>query len=147
VMELFAAMKKNIPGFQNARLSHLAPLGIRESRNIVGDYVITRDDVLTGRKFPDGIAFGAYPIDIHDPKGGPTQFQFIENGGYYSVPYRALLPKGIEGLLVAGRCISADHNAMGTVRIMGCVIAQGAAAGKAAATCARQNITPRQLKL
>lgn len=145
VMELFREMKKNVTGFENATLLNLAPLGIRESRNILADYTIKRDDVLSGKKFEDGVARGSYPIDIHDPKGGPTQFQFIDKGRFYTVPYRAMLPKDIEGAIVAGRCIGADHNAMGTIRIMGCVLSQGEAAGAAAAMSVKKDILPRQL--
>lgn len=146
VMETYLAMKKTIPGFENATLLYTSPLGIRQSRNILGDYTVTREDVLSGRKFEDGVARGAYPIDIHDPKGGRTQFQFIENGGSYEIPFRAMLPLGIENVIVAGRCISADHNAHGTVRIMGCVLNQGEAAGTAAAESIKENIAPRGLE-
>jgi len=146
VMETFIAMKKTVPGFANATLLYTSPLGIRQSRNILGDYVITREDVLEGRSFEDGVARGAYPIDIHDPKGGRTQFQFIRNGGSYEIPYRAMLPTGIDGVIVAGRCISADHNAHGTIRIMGCVLNQGEAAGTAAALCIKENKKPRELQ-
>lgn len=86
VMEIYRAMKQRVPGFSRATLLHTSPLGIRESRNILGKYVIRREDVLEGRSFADGVARGAYPIDIHDPKGGRTQFQFIKNGGSYEIP-------------------------------------------------------------
>ncbi|MBE6540873.1 MAG: FAD-dependent oxidoreductase [Ruminococcaceae bacterium] len=145
VMNLVRAMKKNVPGFENVSLLSTSPLGIRESRNIVGDYIITRDDVLSGAEFDDGVARGAYPIDIHDPKGGKTQFQFIKDGKGYEIPFRAMLPKNIEGVITAGRCISADHNAIGTVRIMGCCLHQGVAAGVAAAMCIKENKLPREL--
>jgi len=145
VLETFRAMKKTVPGFANATLLYTSPLGIRQSRNILGDYTITREDVVEGRSFEDEVARGAYPIDIHDPKGGRTQFQFIKDGGSYEIPYRAMLPKGIDGIIVAGRCISADHNAHGTIRIMGCVLNQGEAAGTAAALCIREGKLPRQL--
>lgn len=145
VMELYKALRKNISGFDNASLLHTSPLGIRESRNIVGDYVINREDVLSGAKFSDGVARGAYPIDIHDPKGGKTQFQFIKNGNSYEIPFRAMIPVDIDGVIVAGRCISADHNAMGTVRIMGCCMHQGVAAGTAAAMCIKDKKMPREL--
>ena len=145
VMELMQAMRKTIPGFQNAVLLNTSPLGIRESRNILGKYTITREDVLSGTAFPDGIARGSYPIDIHDPKGGKTQFQFIAGGSGYEIPFRAMLPAQLEGVIVAGRCISADQNAVGTVRIMGCCLHQGAAAGFAAAACVKENRLPSQL--
>lgn len=145
VMETYLAMKKTVPGFENATLLFTSPLGIRQSRNIVGDYTVTREDVLGAATFEDGVARGAYPIDIHDPKGGRTQFQFIKDGGSYEIPFRAMLPKDMDGVIVAGRCISADHNAHGTVRIMGCVLSQGEAAGTAAAMCVKESKPPREL--
>lgn len=145
VMELMRALKKNVPGFEQAVLLNTSPLGIRESRNILGEYTITRDDVLSGRTFEDGVARGSYPIDIHDPKGGKTQFQFIKDGSGYEVPLRAMIPQGFSNVLAAGRCISADQNATGTVRIMGCCLHQGAAAGVAAALCAKEGIDPKKL--
>ena len=146
-MQIWRDLRDRVHGFENSELVFTSPLGIRESRNIDADYVMTREDVLSGRHFADGIAYGAYPCDIHDPKGGRTQFQFIHNGASYSVPYRSLLPKGINGLLTAGRCIGADHTAMGTIRIMGCVLAQGAAAGTAAGLCIRDRVLPRALDI
>ncbi len=145
VMKLYGALKKNVKGFENATLLNTAPLGIRESRNITGDYIITKDDVLSGAEFYDGVARGAYPIDIHDPKGGKTQFQFIKNGNSYEIPFRAMVPENLDGAIVAGRCISADQNAMGTVRIMGCCMHQGVAAGVAAAMCIKEKKQPREL--
>ena len=145
VMELYKALKNNVAGFERASLLYTSPLGIRESRNIAGEYVITREDVLSGTEFYDGVARGAYPIDIHDPKGGKTQFQFIENGGSYEIPFRAMLPLGLDNVIVAGRCISADQNAVGTVRIMGCCMHQGAAAGVCAAMCIKDKKLPREM--
>lgn len=145
VMETFLAMKERVPGFERAVLLQTAPLGIRQSRNIVGDYIITREDVLGAATFEDGVARGAYPIDIHDPKGGRTQFQFIKDGGSYEIPFRAMLPKDLDGVIVAGRCISADHNAHGTVRIMGCCLSQGEAAGTAAGMAVKEGKLPREL--
>jgi hypothetical protein len=144
-MELFDALKKNVRGFEDAVLLYTSPLGVRETRNIVGEYIITEDDVKEAFNFKDSVANGAYPIDIHDPKGGSTQFTFIKKGGHYNVPYRAMLPKGIEGVIVAGRCISATQKAQGGIRIMGCVMSQGEAAGTAAGLCVKSKLTPKQL--
>ena len=144
-MELFNALKKNVKGFENAVLLNTSPLGIRETRNIVGEYIITENDVTKAVSFKDGVANGAYPIDIHDPKGGSTQFTFIENGGFFNVPFRAMLPKDIEGVIVAGRSISATQKAQGSIRIMGCVLSQGEAAGTAAGICVKKNCSPKLL--
>lgn len=145
VMRLLKLMKEKVPAFRDARLLTTAPIGFRETRNIVGDYIITKEDVVGGAQFPDGVAKGAYPIDIHDPKGGRTRFHFIESGGSYDIPYRSLLPKGIEGILVAGRIISATHEANGSTRIMGCVVAQGEAVGTAAALAVKGKVPPRRV--
>ena len=144
---LMKAMTENVPGMENAYLMSTSPIGIRESRNILGDYTLTKDDVIGCAEFADGIARGSYPIDIHDPAGGRTQFTFLRNGGSYSIPYRCLLPSGIENLLVAGRCISATSEAIGSARIMGAVLSQGQAAGTAAALAATGGKTPRALDL
>ena len=137
MVELVAAMRQNISGFQQAIIAYAAPqIGIRESRNIVGETVLTQDDVVLCRDFADTIARGSYPIDIHDPLGGKTQFVFLKNGGSYGIPYRALIPKGAQNLLVAGRCLSASHEAHGTTRIMSTAMATGEAAGTAAALLA-----------
>jgi hypothetical protein len=135
-----------VPGFEDCYLLTTSPqVGIRESRRIVGEYVLTRDDVLDGRKFADGIARGAYPIDIHDPKGGPHYFHFIKDGDSYDIPYRCLVPKEVEGLLISGRAVSCDHDALGSVRNQATVAAIGHAAGTAAAMAAKQGVAPRQL--
>ena len=147
VHDLLTALRKQVPGMEKCYLLYTAPVGIRESRNIVGDYVLQKEDVLSGREFADSVARGAYPIDIHDPKGGRTQFQFIKDGGSYSIPYRCLLPVGVENLLVAGRCLSATHEAMGTARIMGAVMSQGEAVGTAAAQAIRDGVLPRQVDI
>lgn len=147
IMRLFGLMKEKIPAFHHARLLTSAPIGFRETRNIVGDYILTKEDVIGGAEFPDGVAKGAYPIDIHDPMGGRTRFHFIQSGGSYDIPYRSLLPKSVEGILVAGRTISATHEANGSTRIMGCVIAQGEAVGTAAAMAVTEKVLPRQVNV
>lgn len=147
VHNMVATLKRCVPGFEHAHLISTSPLGIRESRNIQGDYVLTREDVLSGKQFEDSIGRGAYPIDIHDPKGGQTQFQFIQGNGSYSIPYRCLLPKGVSNLLVAGRCLSATSNGMGSARIMGAASCHGQAVGTAAAMAAKANVTPREIDI
>ena len=138
VVILAAAMKKNIRGFEDSYILSAAPqVGIRESRNVTGEYVMTREDVVGCREFEDNVARGCYPIDIHDPGGGPTKFMFLEGGGSYGIPYRVLVPVGSKNLLVAGRCISTTHEAHGTVRIMATAMATGQAAGAAAALLSR----------
>ena len=93
VVEVSRLLIKNVPGFEKAYLSGTSPqVGVRESRRIIGEYVLTMEDVTSCKVFEDGIARGAYPIDIHDPLGGKTQFHFLREGGSYNIPYRCLVP-------------------------------------------------------
>ena len=132
--------------FEKAYLvSSSSRVGIREGRRIRGEFTLSEKDVLRGGEFPDAIARGAYPIDIHDPNGGKTQFSFIKEGGSYGVPYRCLIPEDSMNLLVAGRCVSTTGKALGSVRLMACCMAMGQAAGSAAALSAQQNIQPGNL--
>lgn len=147
VREIVKILKESVPGFERAHLVSTSPIGIRESRNIIGEYTLQKEDVLSGRQFEDSVARGSYPIDIHDPRGGRTSFQFIKDGGSYSIPYRCLLPKGIKNLLVAGRCLSATHEALGTARIMGACMAQGQAAGTAAALAVKTGVNPASVDI
>ena len=104
-------------------------IGIRESRRIMGDYVLTGDDVRTGRVFDDGIGIGAYHIDIHRPDG--SRFD-SEPTLPYDIPYRCLIARDIENLLVAGKCFSATHEAIASSRVIPICMAEGQAAGQAA---------------
>ena len=132
--EIYQAIKRHVPGFENSFLMTTSPMvGIRESVNIAGLYTMTAQDVLEAREHDDNIARGCYPIDIHDPKGGHTQFMFIRDGGSYGIPFRSLVPAQSVNLLVAGRCLSATHEAHGSTRIMATAMAVGEAAGTAAA--------------
>jgi len=147
IQKLVEGLRKNIPGFEKAYVSKTSSIGIRESRTVVGDYFISGDDVFNHRDFPDTVVRGAYPSDIHDPKGGRTQFIFINDGSSYGIPYRCFLPKGIEGLLVAGRSISSTQKANGTVRLQGTVMAQGQAVGTAAALAVSKGVSPRNIDI
>ena len=122
-------------------------VGVRESRRIVGEYCLTEEDVVNCREFDDGIARGSYPIDIHDPKGGKTQFTFLKNGGSYSIPYRCMVPKKIDSLIVTGRIISATHAALGSTRLQATCMAIGEAAGIAGAFSAKNKVVPRKIDM
>jgi hypothetical protein len=133
-------------GFGDAYLAWTAPMvGIRETRRVVGEYVLTADDVLSARKFEDRIAKNAYPIDIHNPVGEGTTLRRLPPGEYHEVPYRCLVPLGVDNLLVAGRCISATFEAQASIRVQANCRAFGEAAGTAAAMCAERGVTPREL--
>lgn len=136
-VEISRFLQAHMPGCDRARLSALAPqLGIRDTRRIEGDHVITRDEITTGTVFEDTVACGAYPIDVHKPSG--TELTFIEFGEdhHYSIPYRALVPAGLRNVLTAGRGISATPEAFAALRVMPTAMAMGHAAGIGAAMAA-----------
>ena len=144
---IFNFMRENCPGFENAKLLETAAqIGIRETRHIEGLYTVTEQDVVAGRRFDDSIARCAYPIDIHDPTGSGGHLQGLGSHSgevteelpqdappFYDIPYRSLVPKGIGNLLVAGRPISATHEAAASLRVIPPCYATGQAAGLAAA--------------
>ena len=138
-------LRECIPGFEQARIEQIAPvLGVRETRHVVGDYTLTGDDAIQGHHFEDSIAADASALDIHDPKGADVDFQGLRP---YEIPYRCLLPQGVEQLLVAGRCISADHAAHARSRNMPACMATGQAAGVAAAVAVQSGTTVREVSV
>lgn len=141
VLELFNFLKDNIDGFQNSKLLMTAPeIGVRESRMIDGEYLLTGDDLVSCKRFDDSIALGNYDIDIHNPEGSGTSHYYFPQGEYYTIPYRSLLPKNVNNLLVSGRCISATHEAQASIRIMPIVCCIGEAAGTAIAVAANDRL-------
>ncbi|MBR3998619.1 MAG: FAD-dependent oxidoreductase, partial [Clostridia bacterium] len=122
VQELLNFFKvNNLPGLENARLVYTAPnIGVRESRMLVGEYVLTGQDLVDCVKFDDAIAAGNYDIDIHNPEGTGTSHYYFPNGTWYTIPYRSLIPKAedCDNLLTGGRCISCDHEAQASIRII-----------------------------
>ena len=134
VFEIFAFLKTNFPtAFGSSELvSTGIQIGVRESRMIEGEYTLTKDDLLACTRFDDGIAACNYDIDIHSPDGSGTSHYYFPDGQYYTIPYRTLVPKNSENLLVAGRCISASHDAQASLRIMPTCATLGEAAGIAA---------------
>lgn len=136
-----------VPGYEESVLLNFSTyIGVRESRRIQGDYWLTRDDVLSARKFDDAIAMCGAPIEEHHA-GSDTRWEYLPEGAAYDVPYRCLLPKDVEGLLLAGRCLSASHDAHASVRSMGQCMALGQAAGLAAAMSASVGRPPRQVDI
>lgn len=139
-------LKRYFGGFENAYLSQTsAMVGVRESRRVVGEYVLTAEDYFHRRKFEDAVARNRYPIDIHLPQGGTELAKPFEKGEYHEIPYRCLVPLKVENLLVAGRCLSATFEAQAAVRVQPNMRATGQAAGTAAAICSREGILPRAL--
>jgi len=145
-MELLAFFRRDVPGFAHARIAATAAqIGIRESRRIVGAYTLTGADVLAARTFDDAVARSAYPIDIHNPSGAGTTTFRLPPGASYEIPYRCLVPERVDGLLVAGRCISTTHEALASTRLTPTVMTLGQAAGTAAALCVARNLQPRDV--
>ena len=143
-----------VPGFQNLELVGSGSLmGVRESRRILGDYVLNVDDFKTRAVFPDEIGRYCYPVDIHPSKPDPEHYARFEKefretlrygkGESYGIPYRVLTPRGLDNLLVAGRCISSDRAIQGSIRVMpGCYIT-GQVAGMAASIAIEKNTDSR----
>jgi 2-polyprenyl-6-methoxyphenol hydroxylase-like FAD-dependent oxidoreductase len=133
-------LQANVPGCERGRLRAFATqLGIRETRRVRGDHVLTAEELTLPEQFADSIAAGAYPIDIHSASGGGFHVQPLGNEHAYQIPYRSLIPVSFDNALVAGRGISATHTALGAVRVMTISMAMGQAAGTAAAMSARSN--------
>ncbi len=136
IYRIWQFMKAYVAGFENAYISSIAPLmGIRESRRVVGSYILTEDDHQSCRKFDDVIARNCYPVDIHLKTG--TDYRKFPPGEWHDIPYGSLVVKGFDNLWVAGRCLSADFVAQSAVRIQPVCRAMGEAAGNAAALCAQ----------
>ncbi|WP_189857218.1 FAD-dependent oxidoreductase [Streptomyces poonensis] len=139
-------LRRRVPGFEESyAVQSGTHIGVRETRRVMGDYRLTRDDILEARPHPDVIAHGAYPIDIHNPRGTGTVLDRVPPGRFYDIPLRCLLPRDTERLLVAGRCISGSHVAHSSYRVMPIAMATGQAAGVTAALATRLRRTPREL--
>jgi hypothetical protein len=133
-------MRAQVPGFRDAHFSGVASrVGIRETRRIHCDAVLSEDEVRTGLKREDGIGKGSHHIDIHESGLGQVRIP-VDNGGSYDIPWGSLLPRGLANVMVAGRCFSADRPAHGSARVMGPCMAMGQATGTAAAMMAAQGM-------
>jgi len=140
--------RKYVPGMENCYMvSTPNTVGVRESRRLIADYVLTEDDVKGQREFEDNICYGAFFIDIHhiDGPGMDAETWRPPKGFKYHIPYRCLVPVGVENLLAAGRCISVTHTALGSVRVMVQCIGTGEAAGVAAALSIEDAVVPREV--
>ena len=140
--------RKYVPGMENCYMvSTPGTIGVRESRRIMGEYVLTEDDIKAQREFKDNIGYGAFFIDIHcidGPGMDPTVWR-PPAGFKYQIPYRALVPLKVDNILTAGRCISVTHVALGSTRVMVPCIATGEAAGVAAAVSIHDGVAPRKV--
>jgi len=141
-------LRREIPGFENAYLQSTAvQIGVRESRRVMGEYLLSAEDCLAARKFDDCITRGSYSVDIHNPAGTGTIIKRIPPGEWYDIPFRSLIPKGFKNLLIGGRSISSTHEAHSAIRVMPIVFGIGQAAGVAAAMCADCALDPRELPI
>ncbi|MBI3972661.1 MAG: FAD-dependent oxidoreductase [Chloroflexi bacterium] len=145
ILEHLHFFRKYVPGFKHAVLREVAPmLGVRESRRIMGDYVLTGDDVVTGRIFDDVVCMGGYHVDIHRPDG--TWVQSTDTQAY-DIPFRSLVARGVANILMAGKCLSATHEAVASTRVIPICMAQGQAVGTAAALAVKRGVTPREVSI
>lgn len=147
VLEVHIFLQKYIEGFENSYiLDSGIQVGIRETRRISGNYVLTEQEILSSASFNDGIACGTFAIDIHPPHG---KKQIFTGSGksVYEIPYRCLIPKNIKNLLVAGRPISATHIAHGSIRVMATCMAMGQAAGVAVAMACHNECDTRAINI
>lgn len=147
---MFEAWKRDVPGFEQAYFLEAYPwIGVRESRRIIGQHVLSEDDLLQSRRFDDAIATGCWYLDLHPNQttvGSANNFDPKKvQPAPYDIPYRALLPKQIDNLLVAGRCHSATRGAHASTRVTVTAMAMGEAAGFAASVAVKERKMPQEL--
>lgn len=141
-------MQKYVPGFEEAVFEKTAEiLGVRESRRIVGDYILNAKDILGGTKFSDSVCRHNGGFEVHDPTFKGVKVQRLEDQMFYDIPYRSLIAKDIDGILLAGRCYSADHHALSAARCISLCMSMGEAAGTAAALASKKVLSPRELDI
>lgn len=147
ILTLIDFLHKHIPGYENCRIiSSGTTTGVRETRRVIGDYIITAEEMAAGCRFDDVIVHRAeFIVDIHNPEGSGQAEEHIQYCDPYDLPYRCFTPKGIENLYTAGRCISGTHRAHASYRVMSICMAMGEAVGVAAAMCSQSGTTPRNL--
>ncbi len=141
VDEAYRFFSGAMPEFAGVTLEQTGPrIGVRESRRIIGEYYLTKDDLQEGRQFEDGVIWNSCRMDIHEPDGLKMVCTDVKS---HQIPYRCLVPKAIDNLLVAGRCISGSHEAMASYRMGGTCLAMGEVAGCAASFCIKNGTSVR----
>ncbi|MBO9600839.1 MAG: FAD-dependent oxidoreductase [Cohnella sp.] len=148
IHELVLFLRKYVPGYENCKVKSSAnTLGVRETRRFIGEYILTDDDLVEGRKFEDAIVHNAnFIVDIHNPIGGGQAEGVPEHVQPYDIPYRCFIPVGVENLILTGRCISGTHRAHASYRVMSICMAMGQGTGIAAALSVKEKIAPRRLE-
>lgn len=140
--------RKYIPGFEDAYIMTTAStLGVRETRRITGDHILTVEDIVANTRYPDAVCSYGAPVGVHTPDGKGAVFHRLKPGTSYDIPYRCLIPKQLDGVVVTGRCISVVPDATGSTRNMTSCLALGQAAGVAAAVSAEKGIIPRAVAI
>lgn len=148
VLDAFSVLRDKTPGFEKAEITSVAPmLGVRESRHIEGEYQITVSDVANGIKFDDTVAVYGFGMDVHNRTPQHTGNFKIETSDRYYIPYRSLIPKKCKNLLVAGKTICCESQAVGGMRCMPAAMAMGQAAGTAAALAILENVEIREINI
>lgn len=151
ILKVFSFLKNNVEGFENIKIKDSSDVvGVRESRRVVGEYTLTAEDLIMGKKHKDVIVHNAcFPLDIHNPNGaGQAESLTLPQGAQpYDIPYRAILPKRNSNLLLSGRIISGTHRAHASYRVMNIATCIGESAGISAGLCVIDNTTPKQLKV
>ncbi len=138
---------RTLPGLESARIAFFSPeVGIRETWRVRGDAVVSCADYISGKVWEDSLAFAYYPVDLHVNATGVAPAQLAE-GVLPTIPLRTLLPKGVENMLVAGRCLSSDRLANSGLRVQGACMAGGQAAAAAAVVAVREKTTPRKVSI
>jgi hypothetical protein len=146
-LDYFSFMKEYLPGYEKAELMNFSTqIGVRETRRVIGEYTLTKEDVLEARKFDDAILECGAPIEDHHNAAG-TKWEYLDEGEVYQLPFRTLIPKDSKNLLVAGRCLSATHDAHASVRSIGQCMAMGQAAGTAAALAIQKGVELKSLDI
>jgi hypothetical protein len=134
-----------MPGFASSFLADTATtLGIRETRHALGDHVVSFEEAAACTKQPDAVAAATWPFEFHT-EGAETRWDFLPDGDWFEVPYRSLLVRGVDNLLVAGRCVSMTHEALASARVTGTCMAIGEGAGVAAAMAVASDAAPRDV--
>lgn len=166
--EILDILRKELPGGKRLSLVDLpAQIGVRETRRVRCKYQLKGRELLRGKRFPDPIAFGTYPVDIHNPDGAGIIFRYLDGrevirtergrregrwlpkgkkpADFYTIPFRSLISESIPNLLIAGRCIDTDQEALAAIRVMVNCNQTGHAAGVAAALAAKSKTIPERL--
>lgn len=149
MLHMVSILQREVPELSHSYLvTGATDLHVRESRKLIGDYVLTEEDIANCRLFPDSVAYGAWPFDIHPTDGFVGVHPHKENPPRpYGIPFRCLVPRSMDGLLVAGKAISTTHTAHGSTRVPGTSMATGQAAGAAAALAIKGNERLRDVRI